>query len=176
MNDAAQVEHLEREAPRQHVGLEQPLERIALEEIDDAGRRVEEVEGVLRRRCVEDDEIVCARAVDLVELLHGSVLMGAGQHGGEVLVDAVGEYLLACLQAGRPSLDEIVEGALDVRHQRPQRGRRLYPMGRELLRGDLPRDIADAIESQGVGKAPGRIDGHYQSAQSRDCCCHGNGC
>ena len=42
-------------------------------------RRVEEVERVAGRRRVEDEQVVAALRVDLVELLHRHVLLRAGE-------------------------------------------------------------------------------------------------
>ncbi len=53
----------------------QQLEEPAGEEVGHARRRLEKVEGVARRRGVDDDQVVAAGLVQLVQPLHGDVLV-----------------------------------------------------------------------------------------------------
>ena len=53
----------------------------------------------------------------LVELLHGHVLLGARQGAGEVPVDPVDLDVLRLLGAVRVALDQVVEGPLGIEHE-----------------------------------------------------------
>ena len=74
-------------------------------------------------------------AVELVELGHRGELLRAGDRARELLVDAVGEDLVARALVGREALDELVEGALGVEHHRPQLAARPRCRGRRGARG-----------------------------------------
>ncbi len=65
-----------------------------VEEAQQPLRRVEEVERVPARRGVHDDEVEPAFLVELVQLLHRHVLLGARQRRGDVPVEGVLEDAL----------------------------------------------------------------------------------
>ena len=85
------VDRLQVGARRHHQQPEEPV----VEEPGQPPGRVEEVEGVPRRRRVDDDEVEAALLVQLVELLHRHVLLRARQRAGDVAVEAVLEDALA---------------------------------------------------------------------------------
>ena len=60
---------------------------------------LQEVERMLRRRGVDDDQVVVPAFPHLVDLLHGRVLDATGEGVGDVLVDRVLENALTCLRA-----------------------------------------------------------------------------
>ena len=68
---------------------EQQPEHPVLEEAVEPARRVQEVEGVPRRRRVHHDEVEAALLVQLVQLLHRHVLLGPRQRRGQVAVEAI---------------------------------------------------------------------------------------
>ena len=126
-------------APAHHPGgesgrAEEHLERSSLEELRQPVRRVEEVERVLGRRRVEHEQVVAALLVQLVEALHRHVLGRARDRGRELLVDPVGEDLVARRRVGRQAVDDVVEGALYVQHHRPQLALHLDALGGEQRR------------------------------------------
>ena len=77
------------------VGARNTLQRATLEEAGEAVGGVEEVQRVARRRRVEDEDVEAPGAVELVELGHRGELLRARDRAGELLVDAVGEDLVA---------------------------------------------------------------------------------
>ena len=114
------------EGPRRHVhqprpvGHDQPAQQARAEEVGHALRRIEEVEGVARRGRVHHDEVVLPLAVDLVEPLHGDVVVRLHEAARDVLVQRVGEDLLPRFLVGRVGADEVVPTLLRVEHGRPQ--------------------------------------------------------
>ena len=102
------------------AGRRDHAEQPVVEEAGEAPGGVDEVEGVARRRGVDDDEVEVGALVQLVELLHRHVLLRARQGAGDVPVEAVVEDALACSGVDGVGRHEVVEGALGVEHQRPQ--------------------------------------------------------
>ena len=78
-----------REQPRA-VRHGEPAQQPAAEELDHPRRRVEHGQGVARRRRVDDDEVVLARRVEVVQLLHREVVVAVHEAAGDVLVQRVG--------------------------------------------------------------------------------------
>src|SRR6202000_3317860 len=68
------------------------LERAAVEETDDARRRLEEVEGLTGRRRVERDLAVAAAVRHLEQTLDRHVFEDAAEAAREVLIEAVVEH------------------------------------------------------------------------------------
>ena len=92
------------------VGDDQPAQQAAGEEVGHALGGVEEVEGVAGGRGVHHDQVVVALGVDLVEALHGDVVVALDEAARDVAVQRVGQDLLARLARrgraggpGRPS-------------------------------------------------------------------------
>ena len=73
--------------------------------------------------------------VHLAELLHRRVLAAAGERVGQVAVDRVREDPLARGGIGAKRVDQLVEGALRVEHQRRQRASAGTPAARRRSRG-----------------------------------------
>ena len=140
-------------------GLHQRLEDPVLQKAGQPAGGVEEVEGVAGRRGVHHHQVEAALLDQLVELLHGHVLLGARQRAGEVPVDPVDLDVLGLLGAVRVPLDQVVEGPLGVEHE-----------GVELARpGPLdPRGlVGEGVEPERVGQSAGRIDGHHAGPAAR---------
>ena len=129
-------------------------------------RRVEEVERVARRRRVEHEQVEAALLVELVELRDRRELLRAGDRARELLVDAVGEHLVARARVGRQALDERVERALGVEHHRPQLALHLDAVGREARGVDEPRLVAELVEPERVGQPARRVDRHHRDPQA----------
>ena len=104
---------LESRPGRLHQGLEQAV----LQEVGQAPRGVEEVEGVAGRRGVHHHQVEAALLDQLVELLHGHVLLGARQRAGQVPVDPVDLDVLGLFGGVRVPVDQVVEGPLGVEHE-----------------------------------------------------------
>ena len=92
----------------------------------------------------------------LVELLHGHVLLRARERAGEILVEPVGQDGLGLLRRPRVALHEVVERALRVEHQRVQVA---GPVALHL-RGR----VGERLHAQGVGQPPRRVDRHHAGA------------
>ena len=122
--------------------LHEHLHAAALDELREPLGRVEEVEGVAGGRGVEDEEVVAALLVDLEELLHRHVLLGAGQGVGELAVD--------------PVLEDPVAAS---RHPARAcgRARRRWPSRPACIAQSSPR-ISEPARSKSVGSTqPGRV-------------------
>ena len=141
------------------------LDRTALEEGGQPARRVEEVERVARRRGVEHEQVVVALLVELVELGDRGELLRAGDRARELLVDPVGEHLVTRRRVRRQALDQRVEGALGVEHQRPQLAADLDAVLAEALGVDEPRLVAELLEPERVGEPPRRVDRHHRDLE-----------
>ena len=127
---------------------QEDAQRAALEEAGEAVGRVEEVQRVARRRRVEDDDVEAPRAVELVELGHRGELLRAGDRSGELLVDAVGEDLVARALVGRQALDELVERPLGVEHHRPQLAAHLDAVAGQARGVDEVRLVAELVDAR----------------------------
>ncbi len=134
---------------RLHERLEQPV----LQEVGQPPRGVEEVEGIAGRGGVHHHQVEPALLHQLVELLHGHVLLGARQRPGQVPVDPVDLDVLGLLGGVRVALDQVVEGPLGVEHE-----------GVELA-GPGPVDpgglVGEGVEAERVGQSSGRVDGDH---------------
>ena len=127
--------------------------------------RVEEVERVARRRRVEHEQVEVALLVELVELGDRGELLRAGDRARELLVDPVGEHLVARALVRREVLDQLVERALGVEHHRPQLAAHLDAVRGEALGVDQPRLVAELLEPERVGQPPRRVDRHHGDLQ-----------
>ena len=148
-------------------GAEEHLDRAALEEAGQPLRRVEEVERVARRRGVEHDQVEVAARVEVVELGDRGELLRPGHRARELLVDPVAEDVVAGPRVGREVLDQLVEGALRVEHERPQLAAHVDAVGAEALRVDQARLVAELLQAE-RGREPARgIDGHHGDLLAR---------
>src|SRR6185503_6068253 len=86
---ARHVDHTRRTTAAGAVRQREPAQEATTEELTHAARRVEEVDGVPARRRVDDDEVVCAAAVQLVQALDRDVVVALHEALREVLVEAV---------------------------------------------------------------------------------------
>ena len=146
--------------------LHEHLHRLALDELGQAARGVEEVERVAARRGVEHQQVEAALRVQLEQLLHRHVLLRPGQRVGDLLVDAVREDPLAGLLVGGVAAHELVEGRLGVEHHRPQLPLHLDPLALDQGRVDAPCLIAELLEAERVGEALGRVDRQHADLQA----------
>jgi hypothetical protein len=122
-------------------------------------RGLQEVERVAGGRRVDDDEVEADVVVQLVQLLGGHVLLGAGQRGRDVAVEAVAHDSLGLLGVGRVQLDEVVERALRVQHHRPQLAA-VHPAV-EPADGEVGYGaglVGQPGQAQRVGQPAGRVD------------------
>ena len=76
---------------RDRAGAVSHAQQPAGEEVGHPVGRLEEVEGVAGRRRVHHDQVVAARRVQLVQPLHGDVLVALDEPAGDVLVQLVVE-------------------------------------------------------------------------------------
>jgi hypothetical protein len=168
VQDAARrlLEQAEAEAAGRERRVDQHLDDPALEELDQPLGRLEEVEGVLRGRRVDDDQIVLVALPHLVDLLHRRVLDAARQRLRSVLVERVLQDPLARLAALGESVNEIVEGALHVEHHRRQLSRLAHAESPQRVALERLGLVAERLDAERVGQAPGRIDGEHQGAPS----------
>ena len=156
------------EGPRRRVdepGLvrqDQPAQQAAGEEVGHALGRLEEVDGVAGGRGVHDDQVVAARGVDLVQPLHGDVVVALDELAGDVLVERVGQDGLAGRGVGGVGAHQGVPRLLGVEHGGPQLAAGLHPGCGEQLVGHAGLDVAELLEAEGVGQAAGRVDGEHQ--------------
>ena len=122
-------------------------------------RRVEEVERVARRRRVEHEQVEVALLVELVELRDRGELLRARDRAGELLVDPVGEDLVARARrparGARSAASNVRLESSIIAHSSP----RLDPV-RERS-SDEPRLVAELLEPERVGQPPRRVDGHH---------------
>ena len=146
------------------VGHDQPAQQARREEVGHALRRIEKVERVARRRRVDDDQVVLTLGVDLVEPLHRDVVVRLHEARRDVLVQRVGQDLLAGLLVGRMRADEIVPALLRVQHRRPQLAPRVAPRLGEHVVGDADLVVPDPLQPQRVGQPTGRVDRQHQDA------------
>src|SRR6266540_57180 len=140
---------------------DQQAKGARVEQLVQVLRRVQEVERRARRRGVHHQQLVAPGLVQLVELLHGHVLLRAGQGRGEALVEPVGEDALGLLVVARLALDDLVEGAAHVQHHRVQAAR--LPQLRPLA-AHRPRLVGEHVQAEGLGQPPGRVDGEHAGA------------
>ena len=151
--------HREQPRPVRHG---EPAQQPAAEELDHARRGVEHGQGVARRRRVDDDEVVLARGVEVVQLLHRQVVVAVHEAAGDVLVQRVGQHGVADLGVGRVAADQLVPARLGVEHRRPQLAAAARAGGVE---GGVrhPRGaVAEGADAEGVGEAAGRVDGEHE--------------
>ncbi len=73
-----------------------------------------------------DDQVEVARVVELVQLLHRHVFLGAAERTRDVAVEAVVEDALRLLGRHRVAGDEPVERRLGVEHERRRARRRVW--------------------------------------------------
>ena len=141
---------------------EEHPDRAALEEAGEAAGRVEEVERVARRRRVEHEQVVVALLVELEQLRDRGELLRAGDRARELLVDPVGEDLVARRRVGREPLDDLVERALGVEHHRPQLALHLDAVGLEARRVDEVRLVAQLGHPERVREPLRGVDGDHR--------------
>ncbi len=116
-------------------------DRAALEEARQPRRRVEEVERVARRRRVEHEQVEAALLVELVELRDRRELLRAGDRARELLVDPVGEHLVAGRASGASrsiSSSNVRLASSIIAHSSPRSRRRAAKRSGSTSRGSLP--------------------------------------
>jgi hypothetical protein len=104
--------------------------------------------------------------VELPELLHRHVLLGARERAGQCDVERVLQDLSRLLRAGL-ALDHLVEGALHVEHHRVERAlvSRAGRAGRGHARHRAGR-VVELLDPHRLGQAPGGVDGEDDDAAS----------
>ncbi len=140
---------LEADPGRPHQRLEHPV----LQEAGEPAGGVEKIKGVACRGCVHHHQVEPAFLHQLVELLHGHVLLGARERAGEIAVDAVDLDVLRLLGRVRIALDQVVKGALGVEHQRVE------PAGPGAV--DRRGFVGQRADTQRIGQPAGRVDGDH---------------
>ncbi len=123
--------------------------------------RLEEVQGVVRGRRVDHDDVEGPLAVQLEELRDRRHLLRARGGGGELAVDAVGEQLLARVLVGRQLDDELVEGLLHIERHRPQLAARLH-VGCVEARGLDARRLARRAHAERARHSPRGVDREHE--------------
>jgi hypothetical protein len=164
LEDAARaaLEQAEPEATGRERGVDQHVDEPTVEELEQALRRLEEVEGVLCGRGVDDDQIEAATVYQLVDLLHGGILHAPRQRVRDVLIDRVHKDPLTRLVVLCEAVHQIVEGALHVEHHGPQRPVRRDAKARERRLGDGLGLVAERLHTQRVREPTRRVDGEDQ--------------
>src|SRR5207253_727035 len=89
------VHRFRRNPAAREVRHHQPADEAAIEELADALWRLEEVERVLRRRRVEDDQVIGAALDEHAELLDRHVLVRAREALREIQIKSIAEDALA---------------------------------------------------------------------------------
>ena len=140
----------------------EPAQQPPAEELGHPARRFEEVDGVAGGWRVDDDQVVAAVRVQVVEPLHRDVVVALHEPGGDVLVQAVVEDPVRGLLVGRVAQHEVVPGRLRVEHRGEQLAARLEPGGAQRLVGDAALDVAERLETERVGEPPRRVDGEHE--------------
>jgi hypothetical protein len=101
--------------------------------------------------------------VQLVELLHGHVLLRAGQGGGEALVEAVGQDALRLLVVAGVAFDHLIEGAAHVQHHRVKAAR--LPQLRSPA-AHRTRLVGEQVQAERLRQPPGGVDGEHAGASA----------
>ena len=141
------------------VGDDQPAQQARAEEVGHALGGVEEVEGVAGRRGVHHDQVVVALGVDLVEALHGDVVVALDEAPRDVAVQGVGQDLLPGVGVGGVAPDQGVPALLGVEHGRPQLAAGRDPGLLEDLPGRSAARCCRSPAARGRRPAAGRVDG-----------------
>ena len=125
--------------------------------------RLEQVDGVTRRRRVDDHEIPLAARVQFVEPLDRHVLLRARQRPRDRPVDRVAEQRLGLLRARRLLAYEPVERRRRVEHERPQ-----LALARLADAGDVVRGVGRRarLQPECLGEPARRIDRDDDDAAS----------
>ncbi len=100
--------------------------------------------------------------MDLVEPLHGDVVVALDEPARDVLVERVGQDPGRRVPVGSVAAHQVVPALLGVEHGRPQLAAGPDAAGLERIRGYLLLDVAEPVEAEGGGQAAGRIDGDDQ--------------
>ncbi len=140
----------------------EPAQEPAGEELGHAVRRLEEVEGVAGGGRVHHDQVVDAGAVDLVQALHGDVLVAGREPPGDVQVERVLQDARHRRRVGGVAADEVVPGLLGVEHRRPQLAPGLHAGRLHHRVGDAHLGVAELLHAEGVGQPAGGVDGEDQ--------------
>ena len=80
-----------------HIGARrchQQTEHSVVEQSHEPLRRIEKVEGMTRWWCIDHNEIELAARVELVQLLHRHIFLGATKRPGNIAIKAIVEYAL----------------------------------------------------------------------------------
>ncbi len=137
-------------------GGEHPQEATR-EELGHALRGFEEVDGVSAGGRVEDDEVVATLRMDLVEALHGDVVVALDEPASDVAVEGVGQDSIAGVGVRRVAAHQVVPRLLGIEHGGPQ----FAPCS--LPQIDLGLAIADVLDAQGISQPTGGIDGEHKN-------------
>ena len=138
---------------------DEPAQEARGEELGHPFRGVEEVERIAGGRRVDDDEVVVALGVDLVEALHGDVVMALDEPTRDVAVQGVGQDLVAGARVGGMAPNEGVPRLLHVEHGRPQLAPGTQSCRPEGVVGHAVLVIADSAQAQSVGQPAGGVHG-----------------
>ena len=144
------------------VGHRQPSQQATAEELGHPSRGVEEVERVARGRRVDDEEVVGARRVDVVQPLHRDVVVAVHEASGDVLVQRVGEDRVAGRGVGSVPAHEVVPRLLRVEHRDPELAARDDTGSRERAVVDASLDVAERLEPERVRETACRVDGEHE--------------
>ena len=138
---------------------EQQPQHPAVQEPGEPGRGVQEVQRRAGRRGVHHDQVPLVPGVQLTQLLHRHVLLGAGEGGAHGLVEGVGEDLRAPRRVGVREHD-LVEGALHVQHH----GVQLAAAGLDVDPLDPAGGVVQLGQAERLGQPAGRVDGEHHRA------------
>ena len=166
---ARRVEHAATASAADAVGNGEPPQQPTAEEVGHARGRLEEVDRVPRGRRVDDDEVVLAARVHLVEALHRDVVVALHEATGDVVVHPVVEDAVRGGLVGRVAQHQLVPRALGVEHRRPQLAARLHAELGVRVERHPAGHVAERLEAQRVGEALGGVDGEdeHLAAEAR---------
>src|SRR5271167_2240706 len=106
-----------------------------------------------RGRGVHDFELEGAGLMKVVELLQRGKGFGAGELGGQTLVERIVENSVTHRGIGDEAFDDSVPGAGDVEHHRRELQMAVESGGGELSRADSRRLPAQVREAERVAQA-----------------------
>lgn len=112
----------------------------------------------MREGGVDDEQVVLAAFVKLVQPLHSYVVVALCKAPGDVLVQGVVKDLIGRATVRRMALDESVPGFRHVEHRCPELATWPYAGGGERLVRHPGGGVAETADAECIRQAPGGVD------------------